>query len=788
MPYIVLNNTAINREKEVVNRFILASCVIDSPVSPETPKHITSIEDLDLYFEKDFTDRDYFVELIEKNVGLLLYKPVTPEIIKPEIYYDYENYEIDGLDGGYIEESDLPIIGKEGVLYVSRNEHVGPWIWVDGLYFEVKNLPQNIETKTCSINIRDSLRIMKYGTLENFEYNYCYPKYSDDNKYKIEINLPEKLNTSDYFSGRSSFSYTLKFKKNINFNSNNKKGYYIGFTVGLETYLIWLSNGKQYDPMGSDYIERGNKFEIRYIDHITEEEKETKKVIEEILEKFTDQGYKILEERETEKYFIYEVIIDTLSPSINLYDIPGFSIEINNQITNQILSDHTKNKRRIEFYSKTIGNAKEKVKIKISQVKRKSGFYTIEISKYDYVEVFTGSLFPVLSSKNVNEEMIDSIINRESKIVSCVLNRYREDGSQYKLEDKDSSLYLGEWTLGGAEEEEYTHLYYQESLERLKRVPDFKEDFLLIPNIDNFRTYFPVSHQYYPEYEILYEYAKDKNCQVLIDNLDTGYIIKDVTELPDINISFEIDEDKRFIPKTIYRHVYYNRHNEKLTYGHYKYDLHKKEMVDVSTDREICNKYMNNFIYNYTFDDDNYLVYFYKKIQLPNKKEVPGFYVFLDNIITGAFETRKTKILYEPPVQERFLIENTEESDLRKLLEKSKSNFLSYNNHYYYYDQLFNGDNDKHLSIITRYILGKIKRSLEVKKWSVLNKQTISDKTEEIIWILRSIALRYSSIIKVINLVNINVSYEKRTMSFTVQVSYTELVNKDIYLNITINT
>ena len=121
-------------------------------------------------------------------------------------------------------------------------------------------------------------------------------------------------------------------------------------------------------------------------------------------------------------------------------------------------------------------------------------------------------------------------------------------------------------------------------------------------------------------------------------------------------------------------------------------------------------------------------------------------------------------------------------------LEKNKSNYLSYNNHYYYYDQLFNGDNDKHLSIITRYILGKIKRSLEVKKWSVLNKQTVSDKTEEIIWILRSIALRYSSIIKVINLVNINVSYEKRTMSFTVQVSYTELVNKDIYLNITINT
>jgi hypothetical protein len=786
MPYIILNNTAINREKEVINRFILASCIVDSPVSSETPKHITSIEDLDLYFEKDFTNRDYFVELIERNVGLLLYKPVTPEIISPDIYYDYENYEIDGLDGGYIEESDLPLIGQERVLYVSRSEFTGPWIWVDGLYYEVKNLPQNIETKTRSINIRDSLRIMKYGTLENFGYNYCYPKYSD--KYNIDINLPEKIDTSDYFSGRSSFSFTLKFKKNIKFDSGNKKGYYIGFSVGDETYLIWFSNGKQYDPMGSDYVERGNKFEIRYIDPETGEERSTKEIIEEIIEKFIEQGYQVFERREDDKYYTYELIINKLSPSINLFDIPGFRIDINNSISNQILSDHTKNKSRIEFFSKTIGNAKEKVKIKISQVKRKSGFYTIEISKYDYIEVFTGSIYPNLSSRNVNEEMLDSVINRESKIVSCTLNRYREDGSLYKEDDSDSPLYLGEWTLNGGEDEEYTYLYYQESLDRMKKVLDFKEDFLLVPNINNFKNYFPIGYQYYPEYEFLLDYAKTKNCQVLIDNLDTEYKIKEVTELPKINISFELDEDFIFKPETIYKHVYYNKYNEKLTYGHFIYDLHKKEYIDVSTDREYCNKYMNNFIYNYIEDDDNYLIYFYKKIKLSSGSERPGFYVFLENIITGLFETRKTKILYEPPVQERFLIDSQEEVELIQLLEKMKSNYLSYNNHYYYYDQLFNGDTNKNFSIITRYILGKIKRTLEAKKWGVINKQTITEKIEEIGWILRTITLRYSSIIKKIELVDVTVNYEKRLMSLSIQVSYTELINKDIYLNITINT
>ena len=254
MPYIILNNTAINKSKEIIDRFILVSCVVDSPVSPEDPKYITSIEDLDLYFEKDFTEYQYFVELIKKNVGLLLYKPVNPELIKPNIYFDYENYERVGDDVCYLDEVDLPAIGQEGKLYVSKSEISGPWIWVDDLYYDVKNLPQNIEKRTKSINLRDSLRIMEYGVLENNLYNYCYPKYAD--KYEnLDIILPEKVDFSDYFSGRSSYSFTIKFDKNINFDSEREKGYYIGFTVAEETHLIWFSDGNQLDPIGSVFVE-----------------------------------------------------------------------------------------------------------------------------------------------------------------------------------------------------------------------------------------------------------------------------------------------------------------------------------------------------------------------------------------------------------------------------------------------------------------------------------------------------------------------------------------------------
>ena len=197
---------------------------------------------------------------------------------------------------------------------------------------------------------------------------------------------------------------------------------------------------------------------------------------------------------------------------------------------------------------------------------------------------------------------------------------------------------------------------------------------------------------------------------------------------------------------------------------------------------------MNNFIFNYNNDKDNYLIYFYRKITLPNLEERPGFYVFLDNIITGKFETKKTRILYNPPVNERFLIDNKKEQLLLDLLEKMKSNYLSYNNHYYYYDQLFEGDSSKYTSIITRFLIGKIRRRIEAKKWNILNETDLAGRLEQILSILYDISYVYYNIIKNITITKINESNRDRKLSLTLKLTYIELINRDIYINITINT
>lgn len=809
MPYIFLNNTAIDKSRAVKNNLILLSSIVNSPVSYETPRIITSIEDLDIYFEKDFSDYEYYVELLKRNASLFLYRPVRTEKISNQDYIDYSNFEVkDSIDGKiFVDEQDLPDEGEEGVLYTSYSEGHGPWVWIKNQYCDIKNLPQNIDTKSISYNNRDSLRILEYGSLGELwdsetnsgkkgnNFYYCYPVFSE--KFKLSevgsIEDGEDKILDDYYSGRSSFAYTLKFRKDTNFDSKLEKGYYITYTIFDEIYLIWYNNGDQIDPIGSNYVKVGNELEIRIKDKSSEEIiKETiDKILTERLGYIPPKKYNLFEDGD---YIVLNIFSEKLSPHKHLYDLPGYEIEKNLPLSDQILTNWTNEIRRLDFFSKTIGNAKEKVKIKISEFSKKKGFYTIEISKYNYFEVFTGSLFPSSDLQNSNSEMLDFLINKNSKLVSCSLQRYRKDGSVYKIDDPDSKLYTGEWQLSGGEDEVYTYENYQEALDCLERedLEDAREDFLLIPNIDLFREKeIPLEYSYFPEYEILYSYAKRNNCQVLIENLNTTYSIKEVSELPKLSISTEIaDEISSQTPITVFKLVEFDDISKtKNIIGYYVYDYFSGEMIDVSSHRELCNDLQNNFIFNLV-DDENYLVYFYGDTILPSLKRRPGYYTFLESILTGRFDIPKQKIIYKSPVNERFLLEDNKSVLTRDLLVSKKSNYLSYNNHYYYYDYLFSGEirNHNHLSIMTRFIVGKLRRFIENSKWDVINATTFFKRFQIISDRLRLLKEIYRLLIDDIEIVDIIENNEKRTLSITLNLVYKEMLEKDININITINT
>ena len=74
--YIKLGNIKVNRTK-TIDDFMIFVEVVDSKMSFEEPVIVRNPSELDIWFGKSFTDRDYLIELLESGVSLYLYRPVS---------------------------------------------------------------------------------------------------------------------------------------------------------------------------------------------------------------------------------------------------------------------------------------------------------------------------------------------------------------------------------------------------------------------------------------------------------------------------------------------------------------------------------------------------------------------------------------------------------------------------------------------------------------------------------------------------------------------------------------
>ncbi len=67
--YIKLGKTRINyNTQETLNKYTIIGQVINSPTSYENPVLVNSSKELDIWFSKDFIDRDYFLELLSLQI------------------------------------------------------------------------------------------------------------------------------------------------------------------------------------------------------------------------------------------------------------------------------------------------------------------------------------------------------------------------------------------------------------------------------------------------------------------------------------------------------------------------------------------------------------------------------------------------------------------------------------------------------------------------------------------------------------------------------------------------
>ena len=793
--YIELGSTKINYKKSTGSNFIILSQVVNSALSYEKPVIVNNIQDFDIWFGRDFSDRDYLIELLSMGISLYLYKPISTEInnLGIENYINLSEYSRFEEEITYFELSSANFKKEEKIIYpVITDNSKEDYIWFGNELLQVSDLPQNlIYNNSNSLSNRDTLAIFE---TEDKEYIYLSPTYItnlSNNEFgsfrKIEdkgINI-DNLDYKNLSKNKQTCVYNISIDEYKLFETIDDE---LNYLV-VDDKLYGFCSGDEFTgSVGEVWKKISSKFREEKIEIVKIDDNLESPVIS-ILNCFGNTIEKtentiILNKVENVKYF---------------YNISGFSLEPDFNYTNEIvyskLISNNNYKNKINFISKTIGTGGIDGNIEVKIEKPTSDIYRIIISRFGYTEIFEGKLIG-----NKDNTSLEELVNTESKLVYCEI-----------IDRKD--LPIGDWTLRGGYTEIINGKMYVKSLESLSNPPEpIYFDYFLIPDIDRFPKDKDITGNYYSIYTDLIQLSKNLGCQILIQNnlgnittadfkINNKFIskytvdIKDelhnvgeeytivTTELGIYNDSFSTSE-KNLIISDKNSDAFIFQNNLKLI-GPYIYldDVDKNHLVK-----------HGNYQYNYIDDDENRLIYFYGSIYIYGN-ERPGYYLYLMNLLLNtSYSATSDKITYNTPVQEYYtsLFNKDVKNELTKSqliivkeLDRMKCNYLLSNNHIYYYEKYQNG-NSYTTTGWMRFCIEKIKRELIKNKWLILDNRDYSNIEKSIKQILDRIKNNFS-IIKDISLADLEISYIDKKIDIKIDSTVSDLVNNDIRIDVTLN-
>ena len=778
MSYFKLDRTQIIYNSKKSNPYVFLSEVIDSDCSSVTPKLISSSEDLDIYFGTSFTQRDYYNELLHYGASLLLYRPIKGETYGEPIVDISEYQEIwdpdtqgtkdyiffDNLPpGGLLPGETTPgkwkfYLSTEGINY----------IWYEGEYIREDEIP--IEENLSSFLNRDTLRLITKEFSRNGKFSWCHPKYRNRSytpNYTEDLGdgFAESLLQSIYSHGvddeTRSIGYIMDFTEVKEFRESDYIVFPLPSSPKFQYTRVQLYFGDT-PPLGSDIISGAWS---RKVTGDTTEEKITW-IVNALQEEF---DYKISQVG-PKKYIIYT---SDMIQDLHFYTVPGFILETDFETTQNIYSIISEPYKRLEMFSKTIGPGDEDIKVKIEKLQGNfKEHYRISISRYSYSEVFEGPLYIEENPDTLQYTSLEKIINQGSKLVEVKV--YNTGRSKDNPED---GLIPGDYILRRAKsEKDYFPEDYWRALDKIKET-DISEDFLLVPEIDKYEIRGASSDlSWIYEYERLLDYSVTKNCQVLISNHPWKYdctelqILSERPENPEENIMYGIEVDKDTI--------LYQKYSKKNGWRIYNSDPEHKYLVH-EIEEAFGDSYPGNHIHNYTKDKWNRLVYFYEDMTYLGHPR-PAYYIFLDGIMTGKYSEETNKIIYPSPVDPY--------SEGKSNLREYKSNFLSCNEHIFYYKEFFNhpGSWDYEVTILTRFCMNKVTNTISRELPYYLGSETSGEVIRGLQGILDRLTYQYP-IIYSLGLDYIEEDTQNQTLSVYLNLEVREMLEHDIKLSVTLN-
>lgn len=572
---------------------------------------------------------------------------------------------------------------------------------------------------------RDTLRILKDNT---FGVSYYFPVYSELGTFSTSINKNRKIKIS---------------LNNLNIDD---------LVNGYQTYSFTLKLEDDFLKSGWFFIipsnmEGSSERTMLYYDVIPEipinlYDKEIKiSNKEELLGELENSGFLIESLNNSE----YTLISNTLRIVNYFYstNITGFTLEPNFRINNELITEEIGNEGVIEFISKTIGGSAARdsilegnnISVEILSIGNKK--YRVIITRSGYVEYFEGYFIT-----KFGEERLDSIISKNSKLVYC------------NLLEESELIPEGTWSLLGSYPEKYNSSMYMNSIEAiLDNEKSIYPDFLLIPNVKDIVSSLDPDLDYYKELEDIKNLLESTGTQALIQNSDNGW-------------TYEYIDSDPLDPKPGV--VYVGNSNFKIL------NTNTGELEE-TTDREIINTTGNDFFFNYTGDSDNRLIYFYKSINLRGYIPRPGYYLFLNGFLQDIYSMSTGDINYESPTDEKII---------SKLIDK-KSNYLVENNLYWFYEKYQNGESYNTTGWM-RFIIGKVSREIEKKKWLIVSKKNQTDIKKIIESVISGISKSYS-MIRTLKISDMSVDMVSEKVSLTIETTISDLPENNFIIDVTLN-
>ena len=776
--YLKLGKQNLQYYQNTSDWMIMAE-VVDSSLSFETPILVRTTDELDIWFGRNFSDYDYMKELIQNGVVLLLYKPILTETTGSDGYVDlsmytelpnvwlrdnelswiakvldspenwkfiYDNSEVGFLldDNGKITELTEDVEGRElctidpvreelpdqiKEIYNTWNPefHVYDsedlWIFNEGEILDVEYLPQNINNTSKSFDNRDTLVIstpeenIKYTYLDYLTGEQYLGIYKD--KYLVsqcpvlDHGYIDQIDSDQVASGTQSlvFSYSGE--------GNNLTDYIVIPSVS-EFGKYYLLYGDE-NSVPSDILSRfQNKKRIDF---------------QRISQELQELGYKTV--TYNNKIYTYS---NKILPVLWFYKSDTFTYSPEIEITEKIISGYMKN--GLQVVSKTIGRSSEYeddlISFTIEESDLGEDYYRVTVGRYDYSEIFEGTLTPVIGE----EDRLDFKISKNSKLVSCELLG-------------GDKLRLGEYKLRGATIEETTPEMFVYSLDVMLSDDSSYPDFFLVPDKYKYIKNIDLDNNYFGIYDKFLSYSKDKNCQFLIGN-------KSFTDL------FEIVEVDK-LPNPTKEGTYYK-------IGDNYYDSNG----DLVTDEWFLKMSVDGGDYSMNLcDTENRLVYFFKDLIVGFRLPRPGYYAFLQSVLFNEFSISRNDLYYdEDPVEDGFL-----DYPIEEVLEKYKSNFLVNNNQDYYYKKYFSGFSPI-TTIWMRFTSGKIERELKKHQGEFIGQKLLGKVNSSISDILKSIVDNFK-IVKSCQMTEFEPSGEN--LKVTVETYVNDLVDNHVVLDFTLN-